>query len=106
MPIDVEVLIVSYGSDDAIERCLASLALVAPRVAVSIREHGAGPIDRLAALAAQHPSEVRLSQDPSNPGFGAGCNALARQAAASWLMFLNPDTETLTWPWDDDAPAT
>jgi GT2 family glycosyltransferase len=101
VPDDVEVLIVSFNSVALIERCLASIADVAPRLRVGIREHGNDPttFERLRELVERGPLTARIEHDPSNPGFGAGCNALARGSSASWLLFLNPDTELLTWPW-------
>ena len=48
--------------------------------------------------------DVRIEHDPSNPGFGAGCNALARGSDAGWLLFLNPDAEIVAWPWSADDP--
>lgn len=94
----------SYGSEDVLERCLARLATVAPSLPVAIREHGPGPIDHLLELAGRHTAPVRVSHDPGNPGFGAGCNALARESQAVWLVFLNPDTEVVAWPWSDSDP--
>jgi GT2 family glycosyltransferase len=102
----VEVLIVSYDSAAAIATCLASLARTAPDIPVAIREHGPDPAaeDRLRTSVAGHTAPVRLEFDPSNPGFGAGCNALARSSAAEWLLFLNPDTELIEWPWAATEP--
>ncbi len=76
---------------------------------VSIREHGSDR-DRLAsleALVAGFTPNVRLTVDTGNPGFGAGCNALARDSAADWLLFLNPDAVIVAWPWGPDrSPPT
>ena len=104
MPIDAEVLIVSYNSAEFLGRCLPTLAARMPGIPVGIREHGIDP-DAIAALpriAARHTSPVRLEFGPDNPGFAAGCNALAANSRAEWLVFLNPDTEVMTWI--DDAP--
>lgn len=104
MTIDLEVLIVSYASGAAIETCLASLGDALPDVPIAIREHAADPdeLDRVRSLAARHAGPVRVTHDPSNPGFAAGCNALASASSATWLLFLNPDTEVLAWPWSDE----
>jgi GT2 family glycosyltransferase len=104
--ISLEVLVVSYNSADTLGACLASVESEMPGTPVAIREHGtdAGARARLAALAAAHPAPVRIEDDPSNPGFGAGCNALARSSAAEFLLFLNPDAEIVSWPWTDHEP--
>ena len=99
MPIDAEVLIVSYNSANFLRRCLPTIAAAMPEVPVAIREHGSDPV-ALAAIehvAAAHTAPVRLEYDASNPGFGAGCNALAAGSRADWLVFLNPDTEVIAW---------
>ena len=106
MSSDVEVLIVSYNSAEEIERCLASLRRAAPLLAVAVREHGndAPALQALRAVLDAHPAPTRLEHDPANPGFGAGCNALARSSRAELLLFLNPDAEVVVWPWSKDRP--
>jgi N-acetylglucosaminyl-diphospho-decaprenol L-rhamnosyltransferase len=105
--IDVEVLIVSYGSADDVTQCLASIEAFAPGARVAIREHHpeADAYARLVAVAKASGLDVRTEHDPANRGFGAGCNALARISSAEWLLFLNPDAELVTWPWSV-APQT
>jgi GT2 family glycosyltransferase len=102
----VEVLVVSYASDEVIERLLTSLATSLPDAPVAIREHAADAacLRALQKLAAGHTAPVRIEHDPTNPGFGAGCNALASTSAADFLVFLNPDTEIIAWPWSDATP--
>jgi N-acetylglucosaminyl-diphospho-decaprenol L-rhamnosyltransferase len=102
----VEVLVVSYDSAAEIAHLLASLAGHFPDATVALREHAADPsaADALARVAAEHTAPVRVTHDPSNPGFGAGCNALAANSTADFLVFLNPDTELVTWPWSAAAP--
>jgi GT2 family glycosyltransferase len=99
VPIDAEVLIVSYNSAEFLSRCLPTIAAAMPGVPVAIREHGSDPV-ALAALEgviAVGTPPVRLEYDAGNPGFGAGCNALAAGSRAEWLVFLNPDTEVIAW---------
>lgn len=100
------MLIVSYNSAAVIETCLASLARVAPEVPVAVREHGTDPdsLEMLRSIAAGHTSAVRVERDPTNPGYAAGCNALARSSSATWLVVLNPDTEVVAWPWSELDP--
>lgn len=109
VPPPVEVLVVSYASAPVIERLLASLATVLPDAPVAIREHSPAPaaVAALERLGSSHTAPVRIEHDPSNPGFGSGCNALAAGSSAQFLAFLNPDTELLSWPWNDtQVPPT
>lgn len=103
--VDLEVLVVSYDSAAVLGACLASIEAAAPGTRIAIREHGTDVAARarLTELAAAHPAPVRIEDDPSNPGFGAGCNALARGSSARWLLFLNPDAEIVSWPWHGGA---
>jgi GT2 family glycosyltransferase len=102
----VEVLVVSYASDEVIERLLTSLAATLPDAPVAIREHAADEVHvrALEKIASGHTASVRIDHDPTNPGFGAGCNALAGGSAADYLLFLNPDAELVAWPWSDTDP--
>lgn len=103
----LEVMILSYDSAVVIESLLSTLSELLPQTPVAIREHSDSPgaIGRLEKLAAAHPTPVRVSADVSNPGFGAGCNALAAASTARHLLFLNPDTELVSWPYRDAPPA-
>ena len=80
-------------------------SITCPLATISIREHGVDPaaIEALRRIADAAPSPVRLEFDPANPGFGAGCNALARGGRAPWVLFLNPDARILSWPWTATA---
>lgn len=102
----LEVLILSFDSSAVIDRCLASLATLLPDTPVAVHEHSddLGAVDRLHQLATRHSAPVRISADPTNPGFGAGCNALAANSHATHLLFLNPDTELVSWPYQTRLP--
>jgi GT2 family glycosyltransferase len=106
VPNAVEIVVVSYGSAGMIARLLESLARVVPEAPVAIREHAADTalVAALERLGAHHTAPVRIEHDPANPGFGAGCNALAASSSAEFLVFMNPDTELVTWPWSDNTP--
>lgn len=108
MSLDVEVLIVSYNSATVMDSCLRSIAELLPGARVSVREHGddLAALDRLRLAASQHEPPIHVDHDPTNPGFGAGCNALANNANAEWLLFLNPDAELVTWPWNTSGDTS
>lgn len=78
---------------------------MAPGLPVAVREHaGVDHYRRLQGVVSSYRGPVRTEHDPGNPGFGAGCNALAAGSTAEWFAFLNPDTELLTWPWRSANP--
>ncbi len=76
------MIVVAYESDDALLRCLDSLA-GEEVVVVNNGSHSAA-IESAASRA--HVIE------PGNVGFGAGCNRGARETNADVLVFVNPDT--------------
>jgi len=102
---DIEVLVVSFNSSSVIGECLNSIARTVPEARVAIREHGIdnAAFEELLRLSTARELTVRVERDLSNPGFGAGCNALARGSDARWLLFLNPDAVIVEWPWSDDV---
>lgn len=106
MPVDVEVIIVSYHSADFVEQAIASVTEHVPHGRVAVREHGSDPdqVSRLRSICATARVPTRFEHDVQNPGFGAGCNAMALTSTADWLLFLNPDARIVRWPWTDDSP--
>jgi GT2 family glycosyltransferase len=105
--LDVEVMIVSYASASVLAPCLRSIADTMPEAHIAIREHAADAreLARLRDLTAAAGVATRIEHDPSNPGFGAGCNALARGSSAGWFLFLNPDARVESWPFDLVPPS-
>jgi GT2 family glycosyltransferase len=107
MPLDVEVMIVSFGSAPVLGRCLASVADRIDGARVAIREHsGVADLEALHGVADASSLTIRIEHDPTNPGFGAGCNALANGSTADWFLFLNPDAEIVAWHFDDVRPPS
>lgn len=102
----VEVCIVSYDSATALADTIRSVEAHIPDATIAIREHGrdAESLAALERLASASSLRVHIELDERNPGFGAGCNALARSGAAHWLLFLNPDAVVLAWPWTNMTP--
>lgn len=101
----LEVCFVSYGSAGHLRSTIASVRHHVPGAAIAIQEHAADAHD-IKALRAELVAagvECRVQHDPTNPGFGAGCNALARSSSAGWLLFLNPDAAITRWDVDIDG---
>jgi N-acetylglucosaminyl-diphospho-decaprenol L-rhamnosyltransferase len=105
VPSGLEVIIVSYNSSTVLASCIDSVEALIADATVAVREHGAGEqqLAAVRAIAAGRAVPIRVEHDPSNPGFGAGCNAMARTSGADHLLFLNPDAVLLTWPWHGGA---
>jgi GT2 family glycosyltransferase len=76
----VSVVIVAYGSGNALERCLASIE---EDVEVLVVDNG-DDVEDLPGVEVVRPGR--------NVGFAAGCNLGARHAQGDVLVFLNPDT--------------
>ena len=101
----VEACIVSYDSHEMLATTLSNLAAEAPHLRVAIREHaGDEAFASLTELSKSFRGVIRISHNPGNPGFGAGCNALAITSTADHLLFLNPDAAVHRWPWSPDRP--
>ncbi|MFZ4518968.1 MAG: glycosyltransferase [Microthrixaceae bacterium] len=86
-PWSVDVVVVAYGSRDLLPGCLRS-ARGLPVGQVVVVDHGTDG----SADVAERDGAAAL-RDPSNPGFGAGCNHGARWGTAPAILFLNPDAE-------------
>jgi GT2 family glycosyltransferase len=88
--------IINHGAYDDVERCLASLrAQTCPPRAVYVVDTGVSPV-RFAALRDAHADVVFETRE--NRGWGAGVNRIlartdAEQAAADFVLLLNPDIE-------------
>jgi hypothetical protein len=89
MPPRVSVVLVAYRSGACLSRCLDSLAAQdAELEAIVVNNGPEGPEIR----EAERRPFVRVVRPGRNRGFGAGCNAGAREAVGDVLLFLNPDT--------------
>jgi N-acetylglucosaminyl-diphospho-decaprenol L-rhamnosyltransferase len=99
MASQVEVCVVSYASGQHLAACLSAVeAVMGADTRVAVREHHLDAFAETTATLDRSPLATRAEHDPSNPGFGAGCNALAATSTADWLLFLNADATVLTWP--------
>jgi GT2 family glycosyltransferase len=81
----LDVVIVTYGSDDTIDRCLDAVRAIDRVGDVVVVEHGPS------CEAVLSSAGVRVLHDPSNPGFGAGQNRGVRSTSAPYVLLLNPD---------------
>jgi hypothetical protein len=90
--VSVSVVVVSYRTGPALERCLGALTQASGVSEIVIVDNGgdAGEpelIDRAAASDAR----LRIVRGHGNVGFAAACNMGARVATGDVLVFANPD---------------
>jgi GT2 family glycosyltransferase len=88
----IAAIVVSHESASTLERCLQRLRAAREVVEIRVIDNASldGTLDIIQRHAAQDP-RVRFVGNPDNPGFAVGCNQGARESAAPWLAFVNPD---------------
>jgi N-acetylglucosaminyl-diphospho-decaprenol L-rhamnosyltransferase len=88
----IAAIVVSHESASTLEDCL--LRLRAARGVVEIRVIDNASLDGTLDIIQRHAAQdarVRFVGNPDNPGFAVGCNQGAKESAAPWLAFVNPD---------------
>lgn len=91
----IGVVIVTYKSDDLLERCLAKIAVHMPELPVYIYENSGADYPGREELAARHP-DIHWVIGPVNLGFAAALNALVEHTPSDMdLLVLNPDARLL-----------
>jgi len=98
---DIAVVVVSHESASTLEDCLLRLRAARGVAEIRVIDNASldGTLDIIQRHAAMDP-RVRFIGNPDNPGFAVACNQGARESAAPWLAFVNPDlmveTDTLS----------
>lgn len=85
-------VVVSYQSATTIDDCLRRLRAAAGVVEIRVVDNGSR--DGTLAIVQRHASadpRLRFIGNPDNPGFAVACNQGARDGAAPWIAFVNPD---------------
>jgi GT2 family glycosyltransferase len=86
----VTIAIVTYNSEEYIERCLQYvLEQDYPRREIIVVDNAS--TDRSAAIVRKFGTAVRAIYNPKNVGFAAGQNQAIAQSQAEWILTLNPD---------------
>ncbi len=96
MPVKISVVIVSYNSEDFIEKCVNSVLKNLPKdgeVIVVDNASTDGTLERVKGLE----SRVKVIEGKENLGFSKANNIGVKESRGQYLFFLNPDTE-LTEP--------
>lgn len=93
MPLPLcSVIIVSFNSGETLSACVrAVLSSTVPlEVLISDNASSDGSLDALRDEWNGDP-RVRIRENHANLGFAAACNRALPDAAADWILFLNPD---------------
>jgi GT2 family glycosyltransferase len=90
----LDIVIVNWNTGPLLRACLRSIRM-ADRAGFQLTEIVV--VDNASADESAHALEgtgapLRLIRNSVNRGFAAACNQAARQSAADYLLFLNPDT--------------
>lgn len=83
------VAVVNWNTRELLRQCLRSV-LAGPATEVVVVDNGSS--DGSAEMVRREFPGVRLEVEPSNPGYGAGCNTGVRATAADFVLVLNSDT--------------
>jgi len=88
----LDVVIVSFRCEELLRDCLLTLRDHPPDrpMAVHVVDNASG--DGTAEMVEREFSEVRLTRNPTNIGFGAASNLGIRGGDAPQVLVLNPDT--------------
>lgn len=84
----ISAIIVNYNAGELLLECVNSLLDCPLEIEVIVVDNASSD-DSLAAL--EDFPEVTIIRNQLNTGFSAGCNQGLQQAAADYLLFLNPD---------------
>lgn len=89
---DIAVVVVTYRSAETIADCLQRLRAAEGVAEIRVVDNGSddGTLELVQRMALQD-ARLRFIANPDNPGFAVACNQGARDSAASWLAFVNPD---------------
>jgi GT2 family glycosyltransferase len=95
-PDDIAVIVVTHGSAETIDDCLARLCAAQGVAAIRVVDNNSedGTLEIILRHAAREP-RLRFIANPDNPGFAVACNQgaadLPDEVAPRWLAFVNPD---------------
>lgn len=94
MPLKTSVIIVSYNSEDFIEKCLNSLLKnISDNCEVIVIDNNS--TDQTVNKLKKFLPKITLIESNENLGFSKGNNLASKKAKGEYLFFLNPDTEML-----------
>jgi N-acetylglucosaminyl-diphospho-decaprenol L-rhamnosyltransferase len=82
--------VINYNTREHLRRCLASVREESAEQVVVVDN---GSDDGSVEMVRRDFPEVRLHLEPTNPGYGAGCNRAMERCSTDFVLLLNSDTE-------------
>ncbi|HKA37266.1 MAG TPA: glycosyltransferase family 2 protein [Thermoanaerobaculia bacterium] len=89
----VAAVIVHYRTPEETAAAARSVAETSARSSIVVVDNASG--DAIAERLAREVPAARVLAQPSNRGYGAGCNRGAREGEEEFLLFLNSDARVL-----------
>ncbi len=93
--VDLSVIIPSFNTALLLVECIESIHSRTWRGCIEIIVVDNGSTDGTSDVVARKHPNVQMIKLPDNRGYGAACNAGARKAHGTVLLFLNSDTQVL-----------
>ncbi|MCQ4333116.1 glycosyltransferase [Natronomonas sp. F2-12] len=84
------VIVVTYNSENVIERCVDSILTEDPHEIIVV---DSGSTDTTTDILRDDYPTVSLFELEDNPGYGSCVNHAVRQISSEYLIVMNPDTE-------------
>lgn len=92
LEVKISVVIISYNSQDFIEKCIRSVLKNLPTYAEVIVLDNFST-DKTVEILKKFIPKIKLLKSDENLGFAKGCNKAVKEAKGEYLFLLNPDTE-------------
>jgi hypothetical protein len=89
----VGAVVVHYRTPEETLAAARSVAQTSPDAGITVVDNASG--DSIAERLAAAVPKARVLTEPSNRGYGAGCNRGARDSEEEFLLFLNSDARVL-----------
>lgn len=89
----IDIIIVNWNSGDQLRRCLTSIDRFGDDVLSKVVIVDNGSVDGSADCLDGFGFGLKVKKNRENLGFARACNQGARECTASYMLFLNPDTE-------------
>jgi len=86
---DIGVVIVTYLSEDTIERCIKSVQDEFPESKICIYDNASN--DETIELIKRRFNNIKVIKSDENVGFGRGVNRASSETNSDYLIVLNPD---------------
>lgn len=97
--IQFSIVIVNYKSEAYLNQCIASIYAECEGINKEVIISNNDNVESLIKIKKKYP-EIEIINNTTNIGFGAASNAGAKQARGKYLFFLNPDTQLVSFKYE------